>query len=125
MVSNSHSFIHDLQGCHICSIVNRCYVICRHFLANWRMRVEGVGIIPKHGSMNLNADALLQSSKHYLPFSTRPKNQPSSQIKGLGNGFSIRAPGQYLVPAQPQSGQSLRLSAIGVCHPDKKLSGEN
>jgi hypothetical protein len=44
-------------------------------------------------------------------------------MKGLLNGFSIRTPGQNLVPAQPKLGQRLSLPKIGVCHTAKTISG--
>jgi hypothetical protein len=40
---------------------------------------------------------------NFILYNTRPKNLPPGQMKGLGNGFSIRAPGQNLVPAQPKA----------------------
>jgi hypothetical protein len=43
-------------------------------------------------------DWVVHPARKIMSFSTWKKNQPPGQIKGLCNGFSIRAPGHNLVP---------------------------
>jgi hypothetical protein len=74
--------------------------------------------------MSVIEEQILIFLKFPLPLKSWVETNPSpSQIKELGNGYSIISPGKNLVPAQPKLGQRLWISKIGVCHPTKKISG--